>query len=59
MVAWTLSKPGVTGVIGGARSPEQVEGWIGGSQIELAPDVLAELDALAVEHASVPPQEKE
>jgi aryl-alcohol dehydrogenase-like predicted oxidoreductase len=27
-VAWTLAWPGVTGAIVGARSPEQVDGWI-------------------------------
>ena len=27
-VAWTLAAPGVTGAIVGARSPEQVDGWI-------------------------------
>src|SRR5437879_13045940 len=28
-VAWTLAWPGVTGAIVGARSPAQVDGWIG------------------------------
>ena len=28
-VAWTLAWPGVTGAIVGARTPEQVDGWIG------------------------------
>ncbi len=28
-VAWTLATPGVTAAIVGARSPEQVDGWIG------------------------------
>ena len=28
-VAWTLTWPGVTGAIVGARRPEQVDGWIG------------------------------
>jgi aryl-alcohol dehydrogenase-like predicted oxidoreductase len=27
-VAWTLSFPAVTGAIVGARSPEQVGGWL-------------------------------
>jgi aryl-alcohol dehydrogenase-like predicted oxidoreductase len=43
-IAWTLSWPGVTGAIVGARSPKQVDGWIGAGQIELT---LAELDEIA------------
>ena len=34
-VAWTLAWPGVTGAIVGARSPEQVDGWIAASGLEL------------------------
>jgi len=48
-VAWTLSKAGVTGAICGARSPGQVEGWIEAAELDLAPEVVAELDALADE----------
>jgi aryl-alcohol dehydrogenase-like predicted oxidoreductase len=33
----------VTGAIVGARSPEQVDGWIGGSGIRLTEDDLAEI----------------
>ena len=29
-IAWTLAWPGVTGAIVGARTPDQVDGWIGG-----------------------------
>ena len=43
-VAWTLAWPGVTGAIVGARSPEQVDGWIGAARITLA---TADLDAIA------------
>lgn len=43
-VAWTLAWPGVTGAIVGARSAEQVEGWIGGATLELA---AADLDEIA------------
>ncbi len=43
-VAWTLAWPGVSGAIVGARSPEQVDGWIGASGLELEP---AELDQIA------------
>lgn len=44
-IAWTLSWPGVTGAIVGARSPEQVDGWIQAASLELAP---ADLDEIAV-----------
>jgi len=43
-VAWTLSWPGVTGAIVGARSPEQVDGWIGAATLELT---LEDLDEIA------------
>lgn len=42
--AWTLSVAGVTGAICGARTPAQVEGWIGASDIDLTQDDLAEID---------------
>jgi aryl-alcohol dehydrogenase-like predicted oxidoreductase len=35
-VAWTLSIPGVTGAIVGARSPEQVNGWLPAARAELS-----------------------
>ena len=34
-IAWTLVWPGVTGAIVGARSAEQVDGWIGAATLEL------------------------
>jgi len=43
-IAWVLSWPGVTGAIVGARSPEQVDGWIGAANLELSP---ADLDEIA------------
>ena len=43
-VAWTLSWPGVTGAIVGARRPDQVDGWLPGSGLALAD---ADLDELA------------
>jgi aryl-alcohol dehydrogenase-like predicted oxidoreductase len=43
-VAWTLAWPGVSGAIVGARSPEQVDGWIGAADLRLDED---ELDAIA------------
>ena len=43
-VAWTLAWPGVSGAIVGARSPEQVDGWIAASGLELT---AAERDEIA------------
>lgn len=44
-VAWTLSWPGVSGAIVGARSPEQVDGWIGAAALELDASDLADIAA--------------
>jgi aryl-alcohol dehydrogenase-like predicted oxidoreductase len=41
-VAWTLSWPGVAGAIVGARSAEQVDGWIRAGEIELTRQDLDE-----------------
>jgi len=43
-VAWTLAWPGVTAAIVGARSPEQIDGWIRAATLELTP---ADLDGIA------------
>ncbi len=43
-IAWVLSWPGVTAAIVGARSPEQVDGWIGAANLELT---SADLDEIA------------
>jgi aryl-alcohol dehydrogenase-like predicted oxidoreductase len=42
-VAWTLAAPGVTGAIVGARSPEQVDGWIDAGRLDLSPADLGEI----------------
>jgi len=42
-VAWTLHWPGVTGAIVGARSPEQVDGWVDAATLVLTSDDLAEI----------------
>lgn len=42
-IAWVLSWPGVKGAIVGARSPEQVDGWIGAANLELTPADLDEI----------------
>jgi aryl-alcohol dehydrogenase-like predicted oxidoreductase len=44
-VAWTLHVPGVTGAIVGARRPDQVDGWIGASDVVLSSDVMAEIES--------------
>jgi aryl-alcohol dehydrogenase-like predicted oxidoreductase len=44
-VAWTNSWPGVTGAIVGARSPQQVDGWIGAASVTLTPADLEEISA--------------
>jgi aryl-alcohol dehydrogenase-like predicted oxidoreductase len=43
-IAWTLARTGVTGAIVGARSPEQVDGWIGAATLSLS---SADLDDIA------------
>jgi aryl-alcohol dehydrogenase-like predicted oxidoreductase len=47
-IAWVIAWPGVTGAIVGARSPAQVDGWIGAATLELTPEDLEEI-AAAVE----------
>lgn len=47
-VAWTLSTPGVTAAIVGARSAQQVDGWIDAGRISLTSEDRAEI-AAAVE----------
>ncbi|WP_433185265.1 aldo/keto reductase [Actinoallomurus sp. CA-150999] len=42
-VAWTLAWPGVTGAIVGARSPEQVDGWLPAASLELTREDLHEI----------------
>jgi aryl-alcohol dehydrogenase-like predicted oxidoreductase len=44
-VAWTLTWPGVTGAIVGARSPEQVDGWLGAAGLTLDEEDLAAIVA--------------
>ena len=43
-VAWTVAWPGVTAAIVGARSPDQVDGWIGAATLKLT---LGDLDQIA------------
>ena len=47
-IAWVLAHEGVTGAIVGARSAEQVDGWIGASQVTLTDSDLDQIaDAIA------------
>jgi aryl-alcohol dehydrogenase-like predicted oxidoreductase len=45
-LAWTLLNPAVTGAIAGGRSAAQVEGIVGGADLRLTPEDLAEIIAL-------------
>jgi aryl-alcohol dehydrogenase-like predicted oxidoreductase len=42
-IAWTLAWPGVTGAIVGARTPEQVDGWIDAAWITLSPEDVRQI----------------
>jgi len=42
-IAWVLAWPGITGAIVGARSAEQVDGWLPAASLTLDP---ADLDAI-------------
>lgn len=44
-IAWTLSWPGVSGAIVGARTPAQVDGWIEAAGLQLTQRDLAEIAA--------------
>lgn len=46
-IAWTLAWPGMTGAIVGARTPAQVDGWIGAATVELTSADLEEIGAAA------------
>ena len=55
-IAWTLSWPGVSGAIVGARSPEQVDGWIAAGNLTLQARDLGEMaDALERTQAGTGP----
>lgn len=44
-VAWTIAWPGVTAAIVGARSPQQVDGWIGAASLDLTAEDLDDIAA--------------
>jgi aryl-alcohol dehydrogenase-like predicted oxidoreductase len=55
-VAWTLSWPGVTGAIVGARSPAQVDGWISAATLVLTAADLHDISrAIQSTHAGSGP----
>lgn len=43
-IAWVLACPGVTGAIVGARSPEQVDGWLSAATVALDDQDRADID---------------
>jgi aryl-alcohol dehydrogenase-like predicted oxidoreductase len=42
-VAWTLTWPGVTGAIVGARDPAQVDGWVDAATLQFSAEDLGEI----------------
>lgn len=48
-VAWTLTWPGVTAAIVGARAPAQVDGWIAAGSLVLSPQDLDEIGRAILE----------
>jgi aryl-alcohol dehydrogenase-like predicted oxidoreductase len=44
-VAWTLTWPGLSGAIVGARTPAQVDDWIQAATLQLTQEDLAEIAA--------------
>jgi aryl-alcohol dehydrogenase-like predicted oxidoreductase len=48
-VAWALAWDGVSGAIVGARSPAQIEAWIGAGELRLSTDVLDRLASVITE----------
>lgn len=49
-IAWTLAQEGVSGAIVGARSPDQVDGWLRAGEVHLDGDALDRI-ALAIEES--------
>jgi aryl-alcohol dehydrogenase-like predicted oxidoreductase len=59
-VAWTLAWPGVTAAIVGARSPEQVDGWLPAATLRLDDaDLTAVASAIAKTGAGSGPMKPE
>jgi aryl-alcohol dehydrogenase-like predicted oxidoreductase len=47
-IGWVLSWPGVSGAIVGARSPQQVDGWIAAGNLALTQEDLEEISGALV-----------
>jgi len=45
-IAWTLAIEGVTAAIVGARQADQVDGWIGASDLDLSSDVVESIEVM-------------
>ncbi|MYB76137.1 MAG: aldo/keto reductase [Chloroflexi bacterium] len=45
-IAWVLAHPAMTTALVGAKSPAQVEGWLGAGDWELTPQQLQEIDEI-------------
>ena len=48
-IAWVLAHPAMTTALVGAKSPAQVDGWLGAGDWELSPEQMREIDAIAAE----------
>jgi aryl-alcohol dehydrogenase-like predicted oxidoreductase len=44
-IAWVLAWPGVSGAIVGARTPQQVDGWVAAATLTLTPEDVDEIAA--------------
>ena len=56
-VAWTLHQPGITGVVLGARTCDQLAGLIAAADIRLGDDLLAAIDTVVPPGTDVNPME--
>jgi aryl-alcohol dehydrogenase-like predicted oxidoreductase len=48
-VAWALAVPGVTAAIVGARTPQQVDGWVGAGDVDLTPAIVERIEEAIAE----------
>ena len=53
-LAWTLTKPGVTSLIVGARTPDQLRDSLAAADLQLSPEEVARLDAVSSEPLRYP-----
>jgi aryl-alcohol dehydrogenase-like predicted oxidoreductase len=49
-IAWSLRLPGVSAVLTGASSPEQIRANAGAAELQLTPELLAEVEAALLPH---------